>query len=198
LALVLQGLFYAFWLDPDRNRTFWYNLTMQKKNIHIIKMGGTIEFIDPSYEKINKDLMKLDTSIDNYLENLVKPHFSYDIEVVCEKDSREITKEDLEKLWIAVKSSKEENILITHGTFTMKNTAKFLEDLIIKENVNKKIIITGAMIPIVGFSISDASFNLGYSLASFNSIRSGVYICMNGGMFKADEVDKNTELFRFE
>ena len=171
---------------------------MQKNNIHIIKMGGTIEFIDPSYEKMNKELMKLDSTIDNYLKNLVKPHFTYDIEIVCEKDSREITQEDLDKLWLAVKSSQQESILITHGTFTMKNTAKFLEGLLIKENINKKIIITGAMIPIVGFSISDASFNLGYSLASFNSVSSGVYICMNGGIFKADEVEKNTELFRFE
>lgn len=161
-------------------------------------MGGTIEFIDPSYEKMNTELMKLDSTIDNYLKNLVKPHFSYDIEIICEKDSREITKEDLDKLWLAVKSSKQENILITHGTFTMKDTAKFLENSIAKENINKKIIITGAMIPIVGFSISDASFNLGYSLASFNSVDKGVYICMNGGLFKADEVEKNKELFRFE
>ena len=171
---------------------------MEKNNIHIIKMGGTIEFIDPSYDNINKEMMKLDPSIDNYLKNLVKPHFIYDIEIVCEKDSREITQEDLDKLWIAIKSSKQENILITHGTFTMKKTAKFLEELLAKESLNKKIIITGAMIPIVGFSISDASFNLGYSLASFNSITAGVYICMNGGIFNADEVEKNTELFRFE
>lgn len=161
-------------------------------------MGGTIEFIDPSYEKMNKELMKLDSTIDNYLKNLVKPHFTYDIEIVCEKDSRDITQADLDKLWLAIKSSQQENILITHGTFTMKNTAKFLEDLLKKENIDKKIIITGAMIPIVGFSITDASFNLGYSLASFNSVSFGIYICMNGGIFNANEVEKNTELFRFE
>jgi len=170
---------------------------MKENNIHIIKMGGTIEFRDPSYEKIN-NLMKLDISIDGYLNNLIKPHFSYDIETVCEKDSREINQEDLDKLWIAVKSSGCENILITHGTFTMKNTAKFLESLIEKDNINKKVILTGAMIPIVGFSVSDASFNLGYSLASFGSVKPGVYLCMNGGIFKADEVEKNTELLRFE
>jgi len=171
---------------------------MQKNHIHIIKMGGTIEFIDPAYEKINKDLMKLDPSIDNYLKNLVKPHFSYDVEVICEKDSREITQEDLEKLWLAVKSSTQENILVTHGTFTMKNTAKFLENKMIEEKINKKIILTGAMIPIVGFSISDAAFNLGFSIASFNSIKSGIYLCMNGGIFNSNEVEKNTDLFRFE
>ncbi len=161
-------------------------------------MGGTIEFIDPDYQKINDQLMKLDPSIDSYLKNLVKPHFTYSIEIVCEKDSRAITKEDLNKLWETVKSAQHENILITHGTFTMKDTAKFLEDLINKEGLNKKIILTGAMVPIVGFSISDAAFNLGYSLASFNDVQPGVYICMNGGVFSADEVEKNVDLLRFE
>lgn len=171
---------------------------MQKNHIHIIKMGGTIEFKDPAYQKMNEELMKLDPSIDSYLKNLVKPHFSYETEIICEKDSREITKEDLNNLWRVIKNSREENILITHGTFTMKDTAKFLEEFLIEEKLNKKIIITGAMIPIVGFSVSDAAFNLGYSIASFNSIESGVYICMNGGIFKSNEVEKNTELFRFE
>jgi L-asparaginase len=171
---------------------------MQKNQIHIIKMGGTIEFKDPAYGEMNEKLMKLDPSIDNYLKNLVKPHFSYDTQIICEKDSREITQEDLKNLWLTVKNTKSENILITHGTFTMKNTGKFLENLMQKENINKKIIITGAMIPIVGFSISDAVFNLGFSIASFNVISFGVFICMNGGLFKIDEVEKNTELFRFE
>lgn len=142
--------------------------------------------------------MKLDASVDHYLNNLVKPHFTYDIQTVCEKDSRAITPEDLEKLWLIVKSLDGENILITHGTFTMKNTAKFLEDSMQKEKISKKLILTGAMIPIVGFSTSDAAFNLGYSIASFNSVEPGVYLCMNGGIFKADDVDKNTELLRFE
>lgn len=160
-------------------------------------MGGTIEFRDPAYEKIN-DLMKLDVSIDGYLKNLVKPHFTFDVEVVCDKDSRDITKEDLNNLLIKIKASKRDNILITHGTFTMKNTAQFLEKMMVEENISKKIIITGAMVPIVGFSISDAGFNLGYSLGSFIGIKNGVYMCMNGGVFKADEVEKNTELLRFE
>ena len=160
-------------------------------------MGGTIEFRDPAYEKIN-DLMKLDVSVEGYLNNLIKPHFTYDIQIVCEQDSRDITEEDLNNLWSKIKSSKEENILITHGTFTMKNTAKFLENLLEKENEKRKIIITGAMVPIVGFSISDAGFNLGFSLASFNAVEQGVYLCMNGGIFKAGEVEKNTDLLRFE
>lgn len=108
---------------------------MTGNHIHILKMGGTIEFKDPAYEKIN-DLMKLDVTVEGYLNNLIKPHFTYDIQIVCEKDSREITEKDLDNLWNKIKSSKEENILITHGTFTMKNTAKFLENLLEKEKLS--------------------------------------------------------------
>lgn len=61
-------------------------------------MGGTIEFKDPGYEIMNQQMMKLDTSIDNYLKNMVKPHFSYSTESVCDKDSREINETDLQKL----------------------------------------------------------------------------------------------------
>lgn len=142
--------------------------------------------------------MKLDPSIDSYLKNLIKPHFTYSIENVCDKDSRDITKEDLNKLWKVIKSSPHENILITHGTFTMKDTAKFLEEMMQNEEKKKKVILTGAMVPIIGFSVSDAAFNLGYSLASFASIKIGVYISMNGGIFSSSEVEKNKELFRFE
>jgi L-asparaginase len=167
---------------------------MIKNHVHIIRMGGTIEFKDPGYEAINQQMMKLDTSIESYLKNMVKPHFTYSIETICEKDSREITVEDLEKLASTIKNSPHENILVTHGTFTMKKTAQFLG----KKEFKKKIILTGSMVPIIGFSVSDAAFNLGYSIASFEHLNTGVYICMNGGIFRSDEVEKNIEHLRFE
>lgn len=156
-------------------------------------MGGTIEFIDPAYQQIN-NLMMLDTTVDKYLSNLINPHFTYSIKEICSKDSRDINKEDLENLKNEILSTDHKNILITHGTFTMTDTGKFLESF----NLDKKIILTGAMIPIIGFSISDASFNLGFSIASFKSVVDGVFICMNGGVFKPEQVQKNTELLRFE
>lgn len=169
-----------------------------KRHVHIIKMGGTIEFKDPGYEIMNQQMMKLDTSIDNYLKNMVKPHFSYSTESVCDKDSRDITTVDLEKLAKTIEMSPHENILVTHGTFTMKGTAQFLDEYLSKNKVEKKIVLTGSMIPIVGFSVSDAAFNLGYSIASFDSIQNGVYICMNGGIFNYEDINKNTDLLRFE
>jgi L-asparaginase len=168
---------------------------MTKAHIHFLKMGGTIEFIDPAYDAINKQLMKVDTTIDSYLENLIKPHFSFSTERIAEKDSRDITQEDRAKLVKAIEQSSHENIIVTHGTFTMRQTAEFIAS---SAPEGKKIILTGSMIPISGFSTSDAGFNLGYSIASFPHIEPGVYISMNGGLFDFDSVEKNEELFRFE
>ena len=168
---------------------------MQRNHIHIIKTGGTIEFLDPAYEDMNKVLLKLDTTVDSYLSHLIKPHFTYSTEAIFSKDSRDITEEDREKLVSAINSSPHTNILITHGTFTMRESAEYIEEHLTGD---KKVILTGAMIPITGFASSDAGFNLGFAVGSFSSLSSGVYLSMNGGIFKPTEVTKNSDIFRFE
>jgi L-asparaginase len=158
-------------------------------------MGGTIEFFDPAYDALNKKLMKLDASIETYFNNIIKPHFTFSTEEITQKDSRDIAPQDRDALLQAIKNSSHENILVTHGTFTMKETAQFLERV---DLGNKKVIVTGSMIPVAGFSVSDAGFNLGFSVAMFASIKPDVYISINGGIFKPDDVNKNTDQFRFE
>ncbi len=140
--------------------------------------------------------MKLDTTIESYFHNLIKPHFNYSSKSVTEKDSRDITEEDRKKLLEAIEATPHKNIIVTHGTFTMAQTAQFLDENL--SSSDKKIVLTGSMIPISGFSTSDAGFNLGFVVASFPNIESGVYLSMNGGIFHSNEVKKNEDIFRFE
>jgi L-asparaginase len=168
---------------------------MTKIHVHIIKMGGTIEFIDPAYDAMNKRLMQLDTTVESYLHNVIQPHFNFSTETVTIKDSRDINDDDRIKLAEAIQSTPHTNIIVTHGTFTMRLTGEFLEK---QQLTDKKVILTGSMIPITGFTTSDAGFNLGFAIASFTSIEPGVYLSMNGGIFHSGEVEKNVDLFRFE
>ena len=111
------------------------------------------------------------------------------------KDSRELTNKDVRAVCSAVEKSPYKMIIITHGTYTMPDTARYLE-----KNLNRKdqrIILTGSMIPLKGFDFTDAPFNLGYALANVWNIESGVYIAMNGKLFAAENVAKNLSEGRF-
>ena len=167
---------------------------MAKNHIYIIKMGGTIEFFDPDYDVI-RNLMNLDSTIEYYFKNIIKPHFGWSTFTVTQKDSRDLVDDDRAKLASAILSTDHEKILVTHGTFTMVETARFIQRLVPK---NKTIILTGSMIPISGFTTSDAGFNLGFAISSFDHLKPGVYLAMNGGVFSIDAVEKNKDLFRFE
>ncbi|MBI5753661.1 asparaginase [Candidatus Peregrinibacteria bacterium] len=88
----------------------------------------------------------------------------------------------------SIETSKHKKILVTHGTYTMSDTARFL-----KANLKRKdqvIILTGSMIPINGFSPSDGPFSLGYAIAQLEHLKPGIYVCVNGRVFSPEEVVK--------
>lgn len=66
-----------------------------------------------------------------------------------------------------------------------------------KANLNKTIVITGAMIP-YSFGSSDGFFNLGNAIAFAQTLPNGVYIAMNGTYFNWNEVKKNRQTGFFE
>ena len=165
---------------------------MSEKTIHFIITGGTI---DSFYEGTKDTIIPNEKSIiPRFIESLKlydKPEFS----IVCMKDSRDIVKADLKKILDVVEKSPHKKIIITHGTYTMPDTSRFL-----KANLKRKdqtIIITGSMIPLLGFSPSDGPFAIGYALAKVQDLKNGIYVCMNGRVFSSEEVMKVNKEGRF-
>ncbi len=111
------------------------------------------------------------------------------------KNSRALTKGDMQKVLETVENSQSQKIIITHGTYTMTDTAGLLKAKL-KRN-DQVIILTGSMIPLTGFSPSDAPFNLGFSMAKLEDLKEGVYVCMNGRIFVPEEVMKMISEGRF-
>ena len=108
-------------------------------------------------------------------------------------DSLEMTDGDRSLIAHQCHSCEETQIVVTHGTDTMSETAKVLADKI----KDKTIVLTGAMIPIK-FGSSDGLFNLGSALAFAQSLPHGVYVAMNGRYFNWDNVRKNKQTGVFE
>src|SRR6202000_1602054 len=86
-----------------------------------------------------------------------------------------------------VRRAVESRIVITHGTDTMTLTAAALSGC-----EAKTIVLTGALAP-ARFAESDAAFNLGMAFATAQAAPAGVYITINGSVFRADEVEKDRE-----
>ena len=158
-------------------------------SIRIFITGGTF---DKEYDEITGSLFFKDTHMREMLE-LGRSKIDVDIRTLMMVDSLEMTPEDRNLVVENCKHSKEEKIIITHGTDTMTETGKMLAEA----NLEKTIVLTGAMIP-YKFGSSDGLFNLGSALGFVQSLPKGIYIAMNGRCFNYDKVKKNKETGIFE
>src|SRR3989344_1651090 len=111
--------------------------------ILFILTGGTI---DSYYEGKLDTVMPLKNSVvPSFLESLnLKDKLSF--KKIFMKDSRSITKSDRNKVLQTLEKTNHKKIVITHGTYTMPDTARFLEANL--ERKDQTIILTGYMIPL--------------------------------------------------
>lgn len=157
--------------------------------IRILVTGGTF---DKEYDMINGKLDFEETHVPEMLQ-LGRCMVDTEVRTLMMVDSLEMTDTDREVILHNCIKSAEEKILITHGTDTMAETAVFLA----KANIEKTIVITGAMIP-YKFGSSDGFFNLGAALAFLQTLPNGVYVAMNGRYYNWDNVRKNKKTGFFE
>jgi L-asparaginase len=164
----------------------------KKPSIHFIITGGTI---DSFYDGTKDTAVPLPhSSIPAFIKSL-KLYDDIKFTEICMKDSRALTRNDVNKITATIQKSSQKAIIITHGTYTMPDTARFL-----KANLKRKdqvIIFTGSMIPLTGFAPSDAPFSLGYAMAKIEELKPGIYVAMNGRIFSPEEVAKLLDEGRF-
>ena len=160
--------------------------------IHFILTGGTI---DSYYEPSKDTVIPSKTSdIPRFLKSL-KLYVDFEFTTVCMKDSRSLSRADREKIKRTIEKSKCKRIIVTHGTYTVPDTAKYLEANL--KAKGKVIVLVGSMIPLMGFAPSDAPFTLGYAIAQTEILKSGVYVCMNARVFRPGEVVKELSEGKF-
>lgn len=157
--------------------------------IRIIVTGGTF---DKEYNELNGELFFKDTHVQEML-CLGRSKLDLKITTLMMIDSLDMTDANRHEIAKACMDAEESMILITHGTDTMPVTAGMLS----RHVKNKTIVLTGAMIP-YKFGSSDGLFNLGSALAFVQSMPHGVYVAMNGKIFRGDNVRKNKSIGEFE
>ena len=158
--------------------------------IRIVVTGGTF---DKEYDELTGRLYFLDTHVP---EMLRRGRCRLDVVVETEMmvDSLDLDDEGRAEIVARCRSSAEREIVVTHGTDTMVETAHALAAAGLD---GKTIVLTGAMVP-YAFGSSDGLFNLGSALSFVQVLLPGVYIAMNGKHFQWDLVRKNKQTGVFE
>jgi len=177
------------------------------KDLQLIITGGTIDkewdpFIELSPPKTKtKVILRSRSGIKPYLDRVIQPDFPIYENVVSLVDSSDITDEIRQKIVAGIKSTKSENIIVSHGTDSLADFGKWLYKHIgtDKEFVKsgKKVICLGGFYPLVGGVPSDAPFNVGFAIGMMEHIKPGVYIAMNSRVFVANECEKDFEKAKF-
>jgi len=158
-------------------------------SIRIFITGGTF---DKEYNELDGKLFFKDTHLPEMLK-LGRCKVPVEIRTLMLVDSLEMADADRQIIVEQCRQCKEDQIVITHGTDTMEETAKILG----KSITEKTIILTGAMIP-YKFGSSDGLFNIGSALAFAATLKHGVYIAMNGRCYTWNNVKKNKKTGEFE
>lgn len=157
--------------------------------IKVLITGGTI---DKVYNELTGELVFDQTHIVDML-NRGRSMAETQSEVLFLKDSLEMNDDDRKLILDKCLASQTDKIVITHGTDTMVETAKLLGEKI----KDKTVVLFGSMIP-YSVNNSDALFNLGVAMGVVQTIKSGVYVVMNGQVYEFDKVIKNKTLGIFE
>ena len=149
--------------------------------IRVLVTGGTF---DKEYNELEGTLFFKDTHVREML-GLGRCRLDLELRTLMMIDSLEMTDLDRETILKSCLVPGSDRIVITHGTDTMAETARYLGERV----KDRTIVITGAMVPYT-FGSSDGLFNLGSALAFVQSLAPGVYVAMNGRYFDWNNVRK--------
>lgn len=158
-------------------------------SVRVFVTGGTF---DKEYDELTGTLHFEATHLPEMLRR-GRCMLDVRVDVLMMIDSLEMKEAHRQRIVQACREASEEQIVITHGTDTMVDTARMLADGV----PGKTIVLTGAMVP-YAFGSSDGLFNLGSALSFAQTLAPGVYVAMNGRYFTADNVVKNRDVGVFE
>jgi L-asparaginase len=160
--------------------------------IRIVVTGGTF---DKEYNELNGTLFFKATHLPEMLR-LGRCRLEVSIRPLMMIDSLEMSDADRAAIVEDCRGAGEDQIVVTHGTDTIVETARALTAGLGPDS-SKTVVLTGAMVP-YAFGSSDGLFNLGSALSFVQVLPAGVYVAMNGRCFNWDRVRKNRETGVFE
>jgi len=159
--------------------------------VTVVNTGGTV---NKRYDPI---LGKLVVPKDNYaVERILERFYSnveFEISGLIYKDSLNMDDLDRRKIYNAVESAKSDRVIIVHGTDTMIETARFIQEL----GTEKCVVLTGSMKPYI-IDPGEACANFATALAKvMYGFEAGCFIAMHSFALSWNRLLKDKKEGRF-
>lgn len=148
--------------------------------ISIITTGGTIDGID-----LDKQTTRAENDAAKWL--LQQPNLQVKHIPLMNKDSRLITDQDREHIVSTILQDENDLILITHGTFTICQTGRFIKK--VPGALTKTILLVGSWAPF-NEPGSDAENQMAFALDTLKSPPQGVFIARDNRLWNPDTTEK--------
>lgn len=135
------------------------------------------------------------------------------------KDSKHVTDADIEDLARIIRTAEARTVIITHGTDAMAENGRRLKrclerpDPALRDDAwagceahvrggtplrDKRVILTGALMPLANGAASDAHENLSYIFSHMDGWEAGMRVVMHGVSYAPEGLVKNLGTYRFQ
>lgn len=166
--------------------------------ILLISLGGTIE-AEPYQGPPPDRVTPLQEPFIH--EALAVAHLQDKVEVIplCNVDSNNVTEDHLNAVAAIIKARPDRpQVIITHGTDTMIDNAKALQEKLSAMGLSgRKVVMTGAMAPLMNGIQLDGMSNLTGAVNRMEKAPGGVSMFMHGEFFNPRNTWKDKEAKRF-
>jgi len=149
---------------------------MSALELALFTTGGTIDGADS-----DRGLSRPESDAARWLTS--QPDLKISATAILNKDSRQITSADRTSIVEAILKSPSRAILVTHGTFTIADTARALKTAF--GDTKKTVLLVGAWVPFGGEN-SDAPSQMEFALKTLHTGAPGVWIAMDGRLWDPD------------
>lgn len=165
----------------------------ERFSITVLSTGGTIS---KTYDEQAAGLRNVRSMAVRIIQSLRLPGTKVKFRTVLDKDSLEFTDADRATIIrsIALSASRNDAVVVLHGTDTMALTAEALLARVPTPRV--PVIFTGAMTPYV-IEGSDARQNVTEALFACRLLEPGVYVVFHGRALRCPGVQKDYDAMTF-
>ncbi len=151
----------------------------------LIPAGGTIDFVFDGLDGVEPTATSF---IPAYLRTKVRTTVDFDATPPILKDSRKLTDEDMDMVIDVVREAPTEFVIVTSGLLKMTDLRDRLKaGLQSGDNLDRRVILTGARYMLNSLDRSDAPYNLGYAHGKLGLVDPGVHIAVTGRVLGENE-----------